>query len=656
VADINKTVAIIFQGQDQTEGALASVEKNLAGIGGEAKAAEGNLQKIGDEVEDLGKKGGGLEALVTGLKALGAGLVINAFIDANVAAEKFERSMTAVAGSTAGAAREFDYIRGVSNRMGLEVFGAADAYSNLSAATKGTAFEGAQTRTLFEAFSGTMATLGKSSADVSGALVQVAQGLSKGKFELEDLKTIAERVPGFFSQFADALGITSGELFKMVSAGQITGKEMVIFAEKLQANLGSASFDGYEQNLSRLKNSISNLFITVGESGVFDVLKGAIDLASRGVAGFGGSLEYVGGVFGAVTKLFQTRDLETFNQDLRKIETQFNLTADAISGTVNQSTAETARLSRQAAEVAEGLGAEFKKGADISVEAWEKASKDIDKSLKALGIDPKIFQDPLKEVEKAFTDLANNPALNGDKFLAGLVGALRALPADASLETFRQQVAYAFRDGRISADELSQALALLDVKQKGLAPSFSPATDAVNTQTEALKKQADATKKSEEAAAKMALELEKLASNERIKSIEARIKLNVAEVEADTKRIEAAFDSINTGITSTGDVIGKLFALFGNEENLSLRALSDMREQIDIENRFRQQAFDLQKKLTEAQIEQIRARTQAMQRGDAMIKIEGDGLEPELEAFMWKILRKVQTRVNEQGLEMLLGT
>ena len=38
-----------------------------------------------------------------------------------------------------------------------------------------------------------------------------------------------------------------------------------------------------------------------------------------------------------------------------------------------------------------------------------------------------------------------------------------------------------------------------------------------------------------------------------------------------------------------------------------------------------------------------------------MIKIDGDGLAPHLEAFMFQILENIQTRVNANGEEMLLG-
>ena len=37
------------------------------------------------------------------------------------------------------------------------------------------------------------------------------------------------------------------------------------------------------------------------------------------------------------------------------------------------------------------------------------------------------------------------------------------------------------------------------------------------------------------------------------------------------------------------------------------------------------------------------------------LRIEGAGLEPHLEAFMWEILKAIQVKVNKDGLKMLLG-
>ena len=150
--------------------------------------------------------------------------------------------------------------------------------------------------------------------------------------------------------------------------------------------------------------------------------------------------------------------------------------------------------------------------------------------------------------------------------------------------------------------------------------------------------------------------LASLASNERIKTIESTVKLNIANVEANTKIATALIEGLSTTISSTGDVLGKLFDGLKSSNSLSWDSLRRIQTQIDTENKARQDAFDLQKKLTEAQINSMNAQTKALEKGDGLIKISGDGLQPHLEAFMWEILKTIRVRVNKDGLKMLLGT
>lgn len=84
----------------------------------------------------------------------------------------------------------------------------------------------------------------------------------------------------------------------------------------------------------------------------------------------------------------------------------------------------------------------------------------------------------------------------------------------------------------------------------------------------------------------------------------------------------------------------------------TLRKIDD---QIAIENKHRQDAFDLQKRLIEAQINLMKQQSNALTNGEGLIKIDGAGLKPHLEAFMWEILSAIQTRVNKDGMKMLLG-
>ena len=181
------------------------------------------------------------------------------------------------------------------------------------------------------------------------------------------------------------------------------------------------------------------------------------------------------------------------------------------------------------------------------------------------------------------------------------------------------------------------------------------ALDTVGKNTSGIKKSAEELAKAEEAAQKLKLEMEKLASNERIKTLEFKAQIDVARIQADAQKVVAAFDSINTGIESTGDTLSSLWDSLGSGKLDRLQQLS-LESELDKESKRRDEALKLQKDLTKAQIEMMEAQTDAINKGDGLIKISGDGLQPHLEAFMWEILKSIQVRVNADGLKMLLGT
>ena len=143
------------------------------------------------------------------------------------------------------------------------------------------------------------------------------------------------------------------------------------------------------------------------------------------------------------------------------------------------------------------------------------------------------------------------------------------------------------------------------------------------------------------------------------KAFEWKAKVDIAQAEAAAKRVEAAFGSVNTAIGDTGDLLGSLWEDYSEAQGADKKKLF---KQIEQEERRRQETFESQKELiaaevkaTEAQTRLAEARARAIERGDGLITINADGLEPELEAFMWKIVEKVRIRGVEESAEFLLG-
>jgi tape measure domain-containing protein len=656
MADLTRTVAIIFEGEDRVTVATDKIARTFSAVGTEATGAASKVDQLDGELDSLEKRGPGISSVSDALKALAASLVLKAFIDANVEAEKFTKTLTLLKGSSEVAAQEFEFVKDTANRLGLEIGSTASAYAGLTAATNGTNLQGQGTRDIFEAVAQAMAALGRSSDETSGAFLAITQIVSKGRVSLEELSgQLGERLPGALQIAARGLGLTTSELIKLVESGGLTAQQFLpAFARELDATFAGATFDGYVASLARLKNGITEAFLVLGDSGAFDVLIKGVQTGTAAVVGSVQAFTLLGEIIGAFFAKISLGSSFDFGAAVAaSVDKAANATRganDALLG-VEKTTKAVAEAGTVAGNsLVEGLG----KGA-LTGDALKKSLAEVDKSLRALGIDPKLFSEPVIELSEAFKSLATNASATGEQIVTGLIGALQKLPQDASLDEFRRQVAFAFRDGKLTAEEYAQALALIDTKQKGLSPSFGPVSDAARKQAEELTKTAEATKKAAEEADKYRLELEKIASNERIANIEAKITLNIAQLEADTERVKAAFSSIDNTVNSTGDLLGDLFSLFKDFDNLSFGAIRIIESQIELENERRQQALDLQKKLTEAQIAQIRAQTQALEKGDSIIKIDGAGLQPHLEAFMWEILRTIQVRVNQDGLGLLLG-
>jgi TP901 family phage tail tape measure protein len=136
--------------------------------------------------------------------------------------------------------------------------------------------------------------------------------------------------------------------------------------------------------------------------------------------------------------------------------------------------------------------------------------------------------------------------------------------------------------------------------------------------------------------------------------IKAQAQVITATLESETKKWEAMFNSVNVGIESTGQTMSSFWDTLAGG-NLDIGQQMHLERYIDDENRRRQQQFDLQKQLTEQQIDLTQLKIDALQRGDALITIDGAGLQPHLEGFMFEVLEAIQVRVNATGAEFLLG-
>lgn len=264
--------------------------------------------------------------------------------------------------------------------------------------------------------------------------------------------------------------------------------------------------------------------------------------------------------------------------------------------------------------------------------------------------------------------------LNQGKYDEAL-GQLKTIPEEKTLELALTQKGYKLEDfwalfEKLPKEKQMEIKALFQQGEfeKGVALVMGelekvPAEKKVDVKTDADKAALDKTKKTieEKIPAEKALEIQAKidianieAEAEKVKAaFDSMSKLGVAQIEADAEKYVAALESISAMAGSVADILGGLFDLWGEADTIGEKW--QIEEWIDDQLEIQKQQLELQKKLIDEQIKYYQARTQKLESGDAMIEIKSDGLEPELEMVMWKILEKIQVRVNEEFSEYLLG-
>lgn len=202
-----------------------------------------------------------------------------------------------------------------------------------------------------------------------------------------------------------------------------------------------------------------------------------------------------------------------------------------------------------------------------------------------------------------------------------------------------------YDQGLLTQEEYAIAVKAIDDAAKGAGVNLVTMADQQD-------KAAKSSKEMAEASEKFALEWEKLLSAERIAIFEASADIQVAQIEADAERAKAAMEMLSESFSSTGEVLTELIGLWAGLEGLDQQQIT---EWIEREYEIREKLAQAQIDLVTAEIARMEAQTRLLERGGVELTIQSDGLEPDLEAFMFKIIDRVRVAVAGSYEEFLLG-
>lgn len=197
--------------------------------------------------------------------------------------DNFQAGVQFALGRDAG--NDLDYTREKASELGLELTSLSRSYVQFMASARGTSLEGTRSREVFEAVAQASSVLGLSAERQEGALRALAQMMSKGTVQAEELRgQLGDQLPGAFRTAAAAIGVTEGKLSEMLERGEIIASDFLPkFAAQLRKDLGdnvTAAADGAQQSINRFGSAWERLKQNTAESGIGDAIKGQLNILS----------------------------------------------------------------------------------------------------------------------------------------------------------------------------------------------------------------------------------------------------------------------------------------------------------------------------------------------------------------------------------------
>lgn len=206
--------------------------------------------------------------------------------------DALQKSLAFSAGSDRAAAEQIAFVRAESERLKIPVDSATEGYRQLANAVKGTAYEGRAIQQVFAGLTQAARVNGLTNEKLQQIYVGAGQIFTKGAVQTEELRgQILETGVATFKQFADAMGITTGELNKRLDQGRVGVDDFIKFTQKIATDSAAgvaaatqapqAAMDGLANEFTKFQEQFGKSITPAAVAGM--QLLGA---ALQGVSGF----------------------------------------------------------------------------------------------------------------------------------------------------------------------------------------------------------------------------------------------------------------------------------------------------------------------------------------------------------------------------------
>ena len=218
-------------------------------------------------------------------------------IEASARLEGFERGLRLVEGTNAP--ERLEELIQVANLPGLNL----DSLINYSNRLRAIGLTADETDAILENTGKTIVAFGGTADTAAQAVEQIVQAISTNTVSLQDFRSIAQRIPGFYQQIAETHGVAAsidGFRVAVDAAGGSVKDALIPVLEALGEEFGQVPAESYVVSLDGLQNAFFLLQAEIG-----DQFLPIIAEAARGLSEF----------FDAI----RTNDLDDLPEPIRQI-------------------------------------------------------------------------------------------------------------------------------------------------------------------------------------------------------------------------------------------------------------------------------------------------------------------------------------------------
>ena len=160
--------------------------------------------------------------------------------------EKFNALLVTSSGAAALSGEEYEYLLGQANKLGQSVQGLVQPYTQFATAARLSGMTLEVQRSIFEGFLTAGTALRWDTEKTGRAFLAIEQMISKGTVQMQEMKLqLGQVLPGAMELAAAAIGKTTGEFNKMMSAGEVIPNELLPkLSDLLKKVFGAGALEG----------------------------------------------------------------------------------------------------------------------------------------------------------------------------------------------------------------------------------------------------------------------------------------------------------------------------------------------------------------------------------------------------------------------------